>query len=136
MFEFKEVNLNPKNKKTGDCVIRAIANAEQKEWDIVYMRLCSIGLRLCELPNCKRTYEKYLEQNQWYKHKQPRKENGKKYTIEEWCQILWDRERYGSVLFTMANHMTVVKIHKDGCVLEDLWDCSYKTVSNYWTRRG
>ena len=35
-MEFVNYNANPKNKKTGDCVIRALCTALEDSWEQVY----------------------------------------------------------------------------------------------------
>jgi len=70
---FEKINLNPKELKTNDCVIRAIAYAIHDSWENVYQDLCELGLKLKRMPNDKKVFEKYLDKIGWYKHKQPRK---------------------------------------------------------------
>lgn len=41
MYEY--YNPNPKNKQTGDCVVRALCKALDKSWDEVYILLCVQG---------------------------------------------------------------------------------------------
>lgn len=124
-MEFEKKNVNPKGRKAGDCVIRALSTSSGMRWQSVYEQLGELGLRLCRMPNEKQTYEKWLNIMQYTKHKQPRREDGTKYTVQELIDELWVRD----AVITVANHMTVVE---DG-VLIDTWDCSQKTVCNYWT---
>lgn len=124
-MEFEKKNVNPKGRKAGDCVIRALSTSSGMRWQSVYEQLGGLGLRLCRMPNEKQTYEKWLNIMQYTKHKQPRREDGTKYTVQELIDELWVRD----AVITVANHMTVVE---DG-VLIDTWDCSQKTVCNYWT---
>ena len=124
-MKFEKKNVNPKGRKAGDCVIRALSTSSGMRWQSVYEQLGELGLRLCRMPNEKQTYEKWLNIMQYTKHKQPRREDGTKYTVQELIDELWVRD----AVITVANHMTVVE---DG-VLIDTWDCSQKTVCNYWT---
>lgn len=124
-MEFEKKNVNPKGRKADDCVIRALSTSSGMRWQSVYEQLGELGLRLCRMPNEKQTYEKWLNIMQYTKHKQPRREDGTKYTVQELIDELWVRD----AVITVANHMTVVE---DG-VLIDTWDCSQKTVCNYWT---
>ena len=123
-------NLNPKGLKTGDCVIRAIAYATEKEWEEVYEALCKLGLKMKRMPNEKQVYEKYLEQLGWQKYKQPRKWNNTKYTLDEFIEEM--ASEGDAVLVKLAHHLSVVE---EGQVV-DTWDCGYKTVGNYWIRRN
>lgn len=124
-MEFEKKNVNPKGRKSDDCVIRALSTLSGLRWESIYKRLCELGLEMCRMPNEKATYEKWLKQVGYIKHKQPRREDGTKYTVEE----LVDELDVRNCVITVAQHMTVVE---DG-VLIDTWDCSQKTVCNYWT---
>lgn len=125
MIEFVKNNLNPKNKKRHDCVIRAIAYATKQNWDTVFTDLCNIGLKIKAMPNEKITFEKYLAQLGFVKQKQPRKPDGTKYTVGEFDKI-------GShalvAVVSVAHHLTVIVNN----AVYDLWDCRNKTIGNYW----
>lgn len=144
----KNLNINPKGIKTGDCVIRAIAYATEQNWDTIYKALCELGLKMKRLPNDKKVFHKYLDNLGWVKHKQPKEvdyENGfglkkKKYTIEELMQrieIEHQRLGVGKVIVSMPRHLTCIE-PQDNWKYEivDIWDCSNKKVGNYWTKGG
>lgn len=121
-----KLNLNPKERKTGDCVVRAIAYATHKSWDDVYKGLCDIGFKMKRMPNEKQVYEKYLEEVGWLKFKQPRKLDFTKYTIDEFCKQ-FPKDVY---IVSMANHLTTVADRE----IIDTWDCGHKSVGNYWKK--
>lgn len=121
---FIEFNLNPKNRKTGDCVVRAIAYATQQSWDKVYQDLCELGFKMKRMPNDKQVYEKYLDNLGWHKHKQPRKWNNFKYTVDEFIDIA-PNDVY---IVSVANHLTAIGDRE----IKDIWDCGHKSVGNYW----
>lgn len=124
-MEFKKLNLNPKGKKTGDCVIRALAYALDKPWTEVYKDLVEIGLKYAIMPNNKDCYTKYLEKLGYKKQKMPKKYNNKRYTIREFADELSVNHKY---IISVANHLTVL----DYNTLVDTWDCSRKCMGNYW----
>lgn len=126
-MRFEQHNANPKGWKTGDCVIRAIAYATGKSWNEVFTRLCEIGNKKCRMPNDDKVWQKYLEDIGWVKHSQPRKIDDTKYTVEEFANDYHPE----TAIVRVANHLTVV----EGRTLIDTWNCSYKTVGNYWTIR-
>ena len=72
-------NANPKDKKTGDCVIRAISTATGKSWDDVLDELTEVAHTVKSVPNNKECYEVYLEKNGFIRCKQPRKDDNTKY---------------------------------------------------------
>ena len=126
-MKFIEINLNPLEKKTGDCSIRALMKATGDSWDRVYLKLCDIGFDLKTLPNSKETLEKYLEMTGWIRHKMPKKPSGKRYTVKQLAE-----ERGGTMIIQVANHFTT--IYKGD--LYDTWDCSDKSVYNYYTLKA
>ena len=139
-------NENPKNLKTGDCVIRAIALATNQTWDKVFSDLCEIAFKKKRMPNDKLVYEDYLKKLGWEKQKQPRSvyyENGykstySKYTVNEFVDNLnlekYVQVKYDAYIVTVANHMTSI-LFKDGKFdIYDIWDCGKKSIGNYWIK--
>ena len=83
---FHYYNANPKNRITGDCVVRAICTSLEKPYEEVYRELLELCLKNGYSIASKENYSKYLELLGWTKHKQPKKANGSKYTGEEFCE--------------------------------------------------
>lgn len=121
---FKFVNLNPKNQRQGDCVVRAICNAMGMSWNTAFMKLTVIAFRKKTMPDCKLAYEAMIAKEGWIKRPQPRKPLGGKYSIYEFC----DYHPKGTYIISCANHLTCVR---DGRI-EDIWDCGDKCVGNFW----
>ena len=119
-------NENPKGRRTGDCVIRAIARASGDSWDDTLTGLFKVALRVKSELAWKDCYEKYLAEQGWTKVKQPRKADGSKYTVKEWAEIHQD----GNYIIRAAHHMTCIIDGK----CNDIWNCTNLTVLNYWTR--
>ena len=57
---FVYLNPNPVGRKTGDCVIRALAIAFNKNWDVVFDELVVMAKRMKCTPTSKEVYEEYL----------------------------------------------------------------------------
>ena len=125
-MQFIKSNPHPAGKKTGDCVVRALAYAEARKWIEVYDELYQIGRTIFEMPNDKSVYEKYLISHGWRKCKMPKHENGKRYKLSE----LADERPHGTFVASINKHLAVVE---DGKLL-DTWDCGRKCVGNYFTR--
>lgn len=123
---YKEVNINPKNKRVGDCVIRAIANAEGKTWEEVFEALVTIAREKCSLPNSKDVYTEYLSKYETVPVKY--EFEGKKYRLTP--SDFWNdpKLKKGNYVITQANHLTCVK---DG-VCEDSWDCTRRAAYKIW----
>ena len=131
-MEFVKENLNPKGWKTGDCVVRALAGANNRSWESTYLALCDIGANKCRMPNDKATYEAFLKDNGWVKQKMPVWYDafGKKnrYTVEDLAKEYPNKKMVVSV----AHHLTFL----DKGTLRDTWNCGSKSVGNYWIKEG
>ena len=128
-MKFKEFNANPFNKKTGDCVIRAICTALNESWQTTYKGMFEIAITKGYAVSCKENYEYYLKQKGYEKQKMPRRNDNTRYTIKEFIDELATSE--GIYVISIANHLTCIKNR----TLYDLWDCSRKSVGNYWRIR-
>jgi hypothetical protein len=124
-MKFIKSNPHPTGKKIGDCVIRAIAIAENKKWSDVYKALYQIGLEVMDMPNSKTVYEKYLLSNGWKKMPMP-KDNGRRIKLADWADTIDDKLFIASVV----KHLTVVE---KGTLL-DTWNCGNKCVGNYFIK--
>ena len=126
MIGFKRENLNPKGRKTTDCVIRAITAATKKDYNEVLMDLAKLQVETAYDMSDKRCYEKYLVSLGWIKHKQPRKIDGTKYRVGEINKLVYPGQR---AIISMAGHLSV-KVDQD---IIDTWDCRRKTIGYYYT---
>lgn len=122
---FTKLNVNPKGRKTGDCVVRAIAKAMNQSWEDTLCDLHKVALKHYAMPNDKCTYDKYLTANGWTKEKMPRFSDNTRYTVKEFL----NENPKGTFILSVAHHLTVAI---DG-ELFDTWNCSSKSVGNYWT---
>lgn len=127
-MEFIKQNINPKGWKTGDCVVRALAKANNMSWESTYLMLCEVGLKKCRMPNDKQTYEALLKTYGWVKYKMPKHNDGTRYTVKE----LADEKPNDRIIVSMASHLSFI----DKGTLVDSWNCSNKSVGNYWIKEG
>lgn len=125
-MNFIKSNPHPAGKKTGDCVVRALAIAEDKKWLDVYDALRKLGRKIHDMPNMKRTYEMYLLNQGWQKQRMPKFLNGRRYTLRQ----LADEKNQGTFVVSVAKHLATIK---DGN-LYDTWDCSRNCVGNYYSK--
>jgi hypothetical protein len=117
-MRFKKTNTNPTKKKKGDCVIRALSIALEKEWLEVYDELCKIGRKVYDMPSCKEVYETYLNE---FESITPKVIKGKK-------RLTANDFKKGTYILSQANHLVAIK---EG-VLCDLWDSRKRCVYKYW----
>ena len=112
---FIYTNPNPTDKKTGDCVIRAIAIITQSSWEHAYMELCKEGLSMADLPNANAVWASYL-----------RKLGFRKEIISNTCPDCYTVEDfakehpYGEYVLCTGSHVVAVI---DGHIY-DAWDSS------------
>ena len=131
MIEYYNKNVNPKGRKTGDCSTRALVGVLDIPYDEALKLQMEEALKSYYDPTSKQVIEKVLERFGYVKMKQPRKADGKKYTVKEMDKLLTKKQMREGVLVTVANHHTCIT---DG-TLQDSWDCGYKTVGNYYVKK-
>lgn len=132
MLKYKELNVNPKGRKTGDCSTRALVGVLGISYDEALKRQFDWTLKKYYDPTSKQTMEHVLKEFGYVKMKQPRKSDGSKYLVRELDQILTPEQRRHGVLVTVANHHTCII----GDCIQDIWDCGCMCVGNYYIKAG
>lgn len=132
---FHYFNANPKNRLTGDCVIRSIALGLNKPYNECVMEMaelmCKTGYSLVD----KKGIGAYLKSQGWEKHNQPRKADNTKYTGKEFCRWLNKNCQDESVICNIGGHHIVcIKKHEGQYKVHDTWDSTEGSIGNYWTR--
>ncbi len=124
---YKKLNVNPKNKKAGDCVVRAFSIATGESWDKTLTDLFQIALKIKFMPNDKETYSKYAESMGFIVRKVELK-NGHKPTVKSFAED----NKSGVYILRVANHLVTVI---NGEYI-DSWDSGYKSVYMYWVKES
>lgn len=119
-------NANSKNKKTGDCVVRAICTALNKSWVDTYTDLFNNTIKYGYSVSSKENFKKYLKQLGYEMKKQPKKYDNTKYTVKEFINTCGKSNT--TYIISVTGHLTVVI----NGILYDTWDCSNKKMGNYW----
>ncbi len=130
MLKFKQVNVNPKGKKTGDCSTRALAYCLGISWDDALTLQYKMALKTKYDPTSHQVVERILAEHGWVKQKQPRKYDGRKYTVREMDQVVNDYWLSNRCICTVAHHYVVLE--DDHYV--DTWNSGGKTVGNYFVK--
>ena len=128
-MEFVKANVNPKGKKTGDCVVRAIVQATCMPYAEVMKMMFDISIASGYSFASRQVAESLLTKLGFEKHKKPFKPSGKTYCVAEAAMLL---EEDDIAVLNVANHFTCVK----GGKLIDLWDCSSKSIYGYFTKKA
>ena len=129
-MQFIKYNANPTKRKTSDCVIRALATALGNTWEDTYRDLVDMSIKQGLMCNEKRAYTNYLKTKGYEMQKMPRRNDNTRYTVNEFIDELADPK--ATYIISIANHLTCVKDK----VLLDTWNCSRKSIGNYWLIRS
>lgn len=120
---FVYFNPNPKNQRVGDCAVRAICKALGKEWDSVYISLCSEGLIFRDMPSANYVWGMFLKKNGFEEYMLP--------SICPQCttiaQFAKDHKK-GKYVLACQNHVVCVM---DGNYY-DTWDSGEEIVLYYY----
>ena len=130
---FHFYNANAKNKFGGDCVVRAISTALNQSWEDTVREMTEVGISIGYVLNDTHTIDAYLKQKGWVKQKQPKRENGTKYTGSEFCKM---QKSKGNTQTFIANigckHIVAIVNNK----VNDIWNSSHRVIGNYWIKGG
>ena len=134
---FINKNNNPKNKKTGDCTIRAFMEITDLPIEQIIQELTAIYLKTGWFIDDPRCYGKWLESKGYVKQKQPKHGDNTKYTADEFCEFLTQRRLKNPVIAHVGGHhiSVFVKLKGNGYTVQDIWDCTHKCVGNYWIKK-
>lgn len=141
-MSYKFYNANPKDKRSSDCVLRAISTASGKTWDEVLDDLVTYAHKYKEMPIDPKCYSKYLEDLGFIKMSQPRHENNTKYTGSEFCRLCSIRYTNGETIVAHigGNHMVAIMPTREGDGINDrykvldIWNSTGGTIGNYWIK--
>ena len=131
---FRYHNANPKGRRTGDCVLRAISLSTGKTWDEVLDGLVEIAHKYKVMVNDTPCYDRYLQSLGYTKMNQPRKADNTKYTGDDFDEYLSDQGRlfgYDIVAHIGGHHIVAIV---DG-VIYDTWNSTGGSIGVYWIRR-
>ena len=67
-MKYITMNPNPQHKLTGDCVVRAICLAEEREWDDIFMELMMKSYIMKEMPTQNNVWGSYLKDIGYTRH--------------------------------------------------------------------
>lgn len=131
-------NKNPKDRRTTDCVVRALATALNQSWEQTYRDLFEIGMKSCRPPEDSWVTDKYLESRGCIKVNQPKQKDGTKFTGEEVCHLIQEGCFISNEDINLSKYNFVINIgsHHCSCIIKgkinDIWNCSYDKVGKMW----
>jgi hypothetical protein len=130
MIQYKEINVNPKNRKTGDCSTRALVGVLGISYAEALKLQFEESLQCYYDPTSKQVMERVLKRFGYIKMAQPRRDDGTKYEVREIDEIVSNNQMKNGILVTVANHHTCVK----NGYIQDTWNCGHKCIGNYYVK--
>lgn len=131
-------NANPQNRRTSDCVIRALAATLNQSWEQTYRDLFEIGMKYCRPPEDDWVVSKYLDLKGSFKIGQPKKSDGTKFTGEEICYLIQENQLISNEGKNLSRYDFFINIGTghSSCIIKgkinDIWNCSYNKVGKMW----
>lgn len=125
MNYYTHVNPNPKEKKVGDCTVRAISLALDQSWEDTYLDLCLKGYMLSDMPSSNDVWGQYLIDKGW-KYYRLQDTCPFCYTINNFCED----HKEGTFIVATGSHIVCIK---DG-VYYDAWDSGDKVPLFYFAK--
>lgn len=123
MYEF--LNLHPQGKIVCDCVKRAIAKVEERDYNEVRLELNRLKKETgAKLFNDRKNLDAYIKKHNYKKLSFPAVKGVPRMNGERFCKA-YPKGRY---ILNMAGHWSCCV---DG-VIYDTWDCSEKCVYTAW----
>lgn len=125
-YKYFQPNEKDLSDKYGDCVIRSLCKALDKEWLEIFDDIQPLS-REYQIPfNCKPCYEKYLAQKGFVYHGISNAKGSKRPTVNSFAK----EHKAGVYVLRVASHLVTVK---DG-YFYDTWDCGNKCLYGYWVK--
>ena len=125
MSHYIYVNPNPKDKKVGDCTVRAICLATDRSWEDVYLDICLEGYMLYDMPSSNDVWGTYLIGKGWKYHRL-QDTCPFCYTLNDFC----DEHPRGIYIVATGTHVICVKDGK----YYDAWDSGDKVPLFYYAK--
>ena len=125
MNRWREYNANPLSKRVGDCTIRALSKALDKDWETVYAELSAIGFELCDMPSANFVWGAYLRRN-GFKRNIVDDHGQDIYTVDDFCRD----NPHGVYVLAIPGHVVCVV---DGFYW-DSWDSGGEVPQYFWAK--
>ncbi len=125
-YNYYQPNKKDIKDEHGDCVIRALTKALNKDWITVFDELVPYAREIQAVPNNKAIYEKYLLDNGFKYFGISNRKGSKRPNVLEFAESHKD----GTYVLNIANHMVTVNEGK----YYDTWNCGWKCLYGYWEK--
>lgn len=123
---WREYNANPKARRVGDCVIRAISKALDQTWDETYAGIVVKGFEMCDMPSANYVWGEYLKDHGFRRHLVP--DAGGPYTVADFA----GDNPTGTYVLAISGHVVCVKQGD----WYDTWDSSDEVPIYIWSKEN
>lgn len=124
MNRWVEWNPNPKEKRVGDCSIRACCKATGKTWNEVFREMAEIAYRQKDVLSANSVWGEYLEKNGYTRREMPGA--AWRQNIIDFCEM----HPEGCYVLGLEGHVVTVV---DG-MYYDTWDSGHKEPLYFWEK--
>ena len=124
---FREFNNNPTGLRVGDCAIRAVSLALNKDWESTYLLIALNGLQMGDMPSSNSVWGSVLREAGFVRENLPNT-CPDCYTVRDFCE----EHPKGTYVLGLSGHVVTAK---DGNWY-DIWDSGDEIVLFYWRRKG
>ena len=124
-MSYIKYNINPCDKRTIDCTVRALATLLDADWYDIYDQLYIVGRYMCDMPSSKAVINEYL-----------RAKGFEKFVIPNTCPFCYSVQQFaedhpdGRYLLATDSH--VVPVISGNWV--DTWNSGDEIPLFYWTQ--
>ena len=130
MLNYRQINVNPKGRKTGDCSTRAIVSCLDIDYDkALQLQFDEVKKTYYDFTS-RKVMENVLKRFGYVKMKQPRKQDNTKYRVKEMDKVLTKKQLEKGVIVNVTNHYVALK---DTAYI-DIWNCGDACVGNYFVK--
>ena len=123
---YREFNNNPTGRRVGDCAIRAVSLALNKDWESTYLMIALNGLQMGDMPSSNSVWGSVLRQNGFVRVNLPNT-CPDCYTVRDFCE----EHPKGTYVLGLSGHVVTAK---NGDWF-DVFDSGDETVLFYWHRK-
>ena len=125
MENFRKYNPNPKKRNVGDCVIRALSKALNKDWFRTYLGIVLQGFVMCDMPSANYVWGAYLKKN-GFERRMPNVRDPESYTVSDFC----DDHPRGTFVLALSGHVVCAQ----NGFFYDTWDSGNEIVIYFWQK--
>ena len=122
---FKQLNVNPANRKGNDCTIRAISLITGDSWEDTYLDLCLYGLRYYDMPSSNYVWGAYLT-DKGFQRKIIPNTCPKCYSVKQFASD----HKSGEYILALHGHVVAVI----NGTYYDSWDSGNEIPIYYWQK--